>query len=286
MGKNYRRKYRKEDDFDKLVQGLSSLYVIYLFLLWFFDRERFYRWLIYGLIIFALLILGMFLYYKIKRDLREKKKEKVINIIKEANLEKYINDFISNYGLGNQEKKEKSWNYRDYSFAKYRINDLNKYLKLRNIVFSDQDIVLLLKEYIEEREFKKMEMSSELKNYYFNDINGKDFENLLYRLYEKMGYEIQLTGKSGDQGADLIVAKGKNRIAIQAKCYKNNLVNNKAIQEAVASKGIYNCNIATVVTNSDFTSGAIELAKANNVYLINGKKLKELLLYYLKENWV
>jgi len=127
--------------------------------------------------------------------------------------------------------------------------------------------------------------SSKASNYYFKNLRGADFEKLLYRLYEKMGYAVQLTGKTGDQGGDLIITKEGKRIVVQAKRYQD-LVNNKAIQEAVAAKGIYNCNSATVIVTSDFTDGALELAKANYVYLINGKKLREFLLYYLKEVWI
>jgi HJR/Mrr/RecB family endonuclease len=223
------------------------------------------------------------LYVKIRRRAKDKKIVKMVNVIKAANLEKYINDFISNYGLGKQERKENSWICRDYSMASYRIDDLRKFLRERDIAFSDQEIRLLLEKYIEERDLKMLKIPSS-GNHYFKNLSGSDFEKLLYRLYESMGYAVQLTGKSGDQGGDLIITKEGKRIVVQAKCYQN-LVNNKAIQEAVAAKGIYNCNSSTVVTTSDFTDGALELAKVNYVYLINGKKLKELLLYYLKENW-
>lgn len=281
-----KRKYKEENgDLWKLIEGFSALCVLYLLLLWFIDRENFWRWIIYGFIVIILIITGFILYKKIQIKAKKEKIKKITNIIKEANLEKYINDFVSNYGLGKQEKIGKSWNYRDYSIAWYRINDLIKFLKEKNIVFSNSDTCLLLKECIEEREYKKMTESQEVSSYYFKDLSGADFEKLLYRLYEKIGYVVQLTGKTGDQGGDLVITKKGKKIVIQAKKYQD-LVNNKAIQEAVAAKGIYNCDSSTVVTTSDFTDGALELAKANNVYLINGKKLKELLLYYLKENWI
>jgi len=286
MARYYKRKCKKDNsDLWKFIEALFSLYVIYLFLLWFADKENFWRWIIYGLIVVILITAGIILYEKIRVKTKEKKIKRITNIIEKAGLEKYINDFISSYGIGRQEKKQKSWNYRDYSIAWYRINDLNKFLKEKNILLSSYNICLLLKEYIEEREYKKMLESSKASNYYFKNLRGADFEKLLYRLYEKMGYAVQLTGKTGDQGGDLIITKEGKRIVVQAKRYQD-LVNNKAIQEAVAAKGIYNCNSATVIVTSDFTDGALELAKANYVYLINGKKLREFLLYYLKEVWI
>jgi len=285
MPRKYRRRYKKDDELDRLITGFLVLYIFALLGLRFTDKERFWRWIIYGLIVFILIIAGIVLYKKLREKFRTKKIERLTASIRKAGLEEYINNFISNYGLGSQEKKQISWNYRDYSIAWYRIDDLRKFLKEKNILFSNNDICLLLKEYIEEREYKKMIEGSEASSHRFKDLRWDDFEKLLYRLYEKMGYAVQFTGKRGDQGSDLVITKKGKRIVVQAKCYQG-LVNNKAIQEAVAAKGLYNCDGATVVTTSDFRGGALELAKANNVYLINGKKLRELLLDYLKENWI
>jgi len=50
------------------------------------------------------------------------------------------------------------------------------------------------------------------------------------------------------------------------------------IQEAVASKGYYDCSKAMVVTNSFFTQQAIELARRNQVELWDRNKLVTVLL--------
>lgn len=55
-------------------------------------------------------------------------------------------------------------------------------------------------------------------------------------------------------------------VAIQAKRFKRK-VGIKAIQEAVAAKGYYDCSQAMVVTNSFYTLQAVKLAKANDVQL-------------------
>ena len=46
----------------------------------------------------------------------------------------------------------------------------------------------------------------------------------------------------------------------------------------------YNANQGVVITNSEFTPGAEELAKANNVILIDGKDLKKLADFTFEEN--
>ncbi len=286
MARYYRkRQRRKEDPFFEFFYFVSTLYFFVILLFWFTDRDAFWRWVVYGIVFLVLLFVGIFFFFKIKKEARRKKIERMTRAIKEVGLTDYIDNFISNFGLAKQEPRQRSWNYRDYSISWDRIGDLIRFLKEKGISFYKEDLCLLLENRIDEREYRKMTESQDSVTKNFKDLSGTDFENLLYRLYEKMDYTVQRSGKSGDQGGDLVIAKKGNRIVVQAKRYQN-LVNNKAIQEAVAAKRIYNCKGSTVVTTSDFTDGALELAKANNVYLINGKKLKELLLYYLKENWI
>jgi HJR/Mrr/RecB family endonuclease len=79
--------------------------------------------------------------------------------------------------------------------------------------------------------------------------------------------------------------RGQERILIQAKCYKNVSVGNDAVQQAVAAKSYYDCNKAAVVTTSNFTREAIELAKVNNVELVAKPRLQELLVQHLSESW-
>ena len=75
-------------------------------------------------------------------------------------------------------------------------------------------------------------------------------------------------------GADVIAYKDGIKFVIQVKFY-NNPVGNKAVQEVVASIGMYKANKGMVVTNSTFTSSAIELAEANDIQLIDGEKIEE-----------
>lgn len=75
-------------------------------------------------------------------------------------------------------------------------------------------------------------------------------------------------------GADVIAYKDNIKYVIQAKFY-NNPVGNKAVQEVVASIGMYKANKGIVVTNSTFTTSAIELAQANNIELVDGEKIEQ-----------
>lgn len=99
-------------------------------------------------------------------------------------------------------------------------------------------------------------------------MRGVEFENYLARVFQSLGYHVETTRTSGDQGVDLVVQIGHRRIAIQAKGYVNS-VGNAAVQQAVAGKSIYNCGFSAVITNSRFTNAAIELASANHCVLIS-----------------
>lgn len=112
---------------------------------------------------------------------------------------------------------------------------------------------------------------------YSNITNGYDFEAFVANVYKMLGYNVEgVTSKSGDQGADVIIEKDNIKYAIQVKYY-NNPVGNKAIQEVVAAKSFYKTDKAMVVTNSTFTPQAITLANVNDVLLVDGNKLDELI---------
>lgn len=94
-----------------------------------------------------------------------------------------------------------------------------------------------------------------------------------------MGFQVTQTRKTGDQGADLILIKNGQRIAVQAKRYSGK-VSNGAVQEIVAAKQYYNCQKTMIVTNSFFTDSAIKLANVNGVQLIDREKLYEWIRLY------
>lgn len=112
------------------------------------------------------------------------------------------------------------------------------------------------------------------------DIDKRDgiqFEKYLGYLFKVQGYKVAVTKASGDYGADLVIQKAYRRIVVQAKRYSKN-VGIKAVQEAQAAISHYSASEAWVVTNSDYTSAAYDLAKSNNVRLINRDELVEMIL--------
>jgi HJR/Mrr/RecB family endonuclease len=108
-------------------------------------------------------------------------------------------------------------------------------------------------------------------------MRGPEWEDFLVRVFRLLGATVEPTGTSGDQGVDLIATLGPRRYAIQAKGYVS-AVGNGAVQEAVAGMAHYRCNACAVITNSRFTTGAVELAESNRCRLIGEDDVPALVL--------
>lgn len=146
-------------------------------------------------------------------------------------------------------------------------NGIRIYLIFVIILFVS--LIVLIKHQI--KVFKENKLRN-LKITEIDKMTGEDFEKLLKAYFEDEGYKVSLTPKTNDYGADLILRKKKETIVVQAKRY-NSKVGNKAVQEIVSAKPIYKATKAIVVTNNYFTKNAINLAKANDVALLDRKYL-------------
>ncbi|MGG3801204.1 restriction endonuclease [Metabacillus fastidiosus] len=125
---------------------------------------------------------------------------------------------------------------------------------------------------VENRQMKKMARSGIR---VIDEMDGYQFEVYLKALFKELGYKPEVTKKTGDYGADLVL-KGRNKIVIQAKRYNmKNKVSIGAIQEVYAAQAYYQANEAWVITNSLFTKQAEILAKACGVKLLDRYHLQE-----------
>ncbi len=93
----------------------------------------------------------------------------------------------------------------------------------------------------------------------------------------ELGYKVEATKVTGDQGADLILSKADLRIAVQVKGYFSSVANS-AVQEAFAGMAYYKCHFCAVVTNSRFTPAAKDVARNIGCALIDEDTLPEVIL--------
>lgn len=109
-----------------------------------------------------------------------------------------------------------------------------------------------------------------------DQLSGIEFEEFLAGLFRAQGYAAELTPTSGDYGADLILSKGGQRIAVQAKRYVGS-VGVGAVQEALSGMAYYNCQVAWVITTGAFTTNALELAQKSGVKMVGRSDIGKLM---------
>jgi restriction endonuclease Mrr len=203
---------------------------------------------------------------KIEEERKYNQFKKYIIANKPKNLHDYIKEYVVHF--------DQSGSHLDYL-------RLFRLLKEKGLSHTDDQVQELLKKAREEIEIMAFEenLSNPEPNCLIDDIDimsGEAFELCLSDLYEKMGYVVESTPVTGDQGADLIITKHGIRSIIQAKRYSGT-VGNSAVQQAIAALSYYQGNKAVVITNNYFTKSAVKLAKSANVELIDRDKLHSLI---------
>lgn len=119
----------------------------------------------------------------------------------------------------------------------------------------------------------------------FADLNPREMEFLVERLYRAMGYCARTTPQSRDGGVDVVAlrdtASGREKLAIQCK-HQTGTVGREVLQKllgVIAADPSYSAGV--VVTSADFSRDAREFGQQNGrLQLIDGNVLQRLLVQY------
>lgn len=158
---------------------------------------------------------------------------------------------------------ELPYNLKNFSNIKYDLN----YLHSRNTCY---DFIKHSK-ISEKRKVEKFTSLKELIKISKHDpqilheISPFQFEKLVGDLFKKMGYDVSMTEQSKDSGIDLILTDRKNDSITLVECKKynrNSKVSINTIREVLGTMSLHNIQKAIIITTSEFTSSAKELAKA------------------------
>lgn len=112
-------------------------------------------------------------------------------------------------------------------------------------------------------------------------MKGSEFETFVVDLLKCNGFSnVTQTKLSGDFGVDVIGFKDNKKYVFQCKRFKGKL-GLKPIQEAYAGKRHYRADEAVVITNSEFTKAAMELASDTDIICCDRNQLAKLLENYV-----
>ena len=114
---------------------------------------------------------------------------------------------------------------------------------------------------------------------YLLGISPDDFEVAVVRLFKKMGFDAEKSPPSNDRGRDAVLTKDGRTDLVQCKRYAvENLVGRPAMQQFLGTIQSEKADGGYFVTTSGYSKGAIEVAEAHGIHLIDGKKLCKMML--------
>jgi Restriction endonuclease/DnaJ domain len=99
-------------------------------------------------------------------------------------------------------------------------------------------------------------------------MTSRQFEVLLKNLFASKGYWVARIGGRSELGADLLLNDGRGRTIVQTR-RRHGVVDQEAVEQAVAAMTRYRVERGLVVTPSDYSQQAVAAANSNGVTLWN-----------------
>lgn len=96
-------------------------------------------------------------------------------------------------------------------------------------------------------------------------LTPNDFEVLICNLVEGLGYKVKHFAPGEDIGIDIIAANEKRSMAIQVKKYIKRKVNLAMVYHTYGAAAYYDCTKKIIVTLSELTPKALEVAEKLDV---------------------
>lgn len=122
------------------------------------------------------------------------------------------------------------------------------------------------------------QVANNLNRSVLNNMSWQEFEGLVGEAFRRKGYSVLDVGGGGpDGGIDLVLMKGKESFLVQCKQWKAYKVGVDVVRElygVMASKGATG---GFVVTSGSYTDDAKSFASGQNITLLDGKALHELI---------
>ncbi len=117
---------------------------------------------------------------------------------------------------------------------------------------------------------------ADLKLAQLGTLTPEGFEEFVAEVFEAMGYTVDRVGGSGDEGADLRVAKKGLRGVVQCKYFSRGVVGSPELQKFLGTVHHTKSHKGFFVTTRTFTLAAEKFVADHPIELIDGPRLVEL----------
>lgn len=107
-------------------------------------------------------------------------------------------------------------------------------------------------------------------------LTPEEFEEFIGELFEALDFEVERVGGSGDDGADLKLARGPLRAIVQCKFYKKGVIGSPDLQKFLGTIHQTASQKGYFVTTSSFSLTAEKFAANQPIELIDGPRLAEM----------
>ena len=107
---------------------------------------------------------------------------------------------------------------------------------------------------------------------FWMSLSGTEFERELATLYKQLGYQVQSTPTTGDEGVDLIIRKDGKKTVVQCKGYQDP-VGPAIVRELFGSMIHSNADSAILACTGGFTKGVVEFAEGKPIELISASEM-------------
>lgn len=102
---------------------------------------------------------------------------------------------------------------------------------------------------------------------------GVQYERMVAGKLAALGFSVEFTPRTGDQGVDVLAVRGCQRLAVQCKDYQGS-VGNDAIQQAYAGAGFHQMSEAIVVSSGKYTPAALTAGQRLGVKCLHHDELE------------
>ncbi len=117
---------------------------------------------------------------------------------------------------------------------------------------------------------------AELKLAQLTSLSPETFEEFVAELFEALGYTVEQTGGTGDEGADLRLRRKDLLAIVQCKYHKRGVVGSPELQKFLGTIHHTRSHKGFFVTTSTFSLAAEKFVADHPIELIDGPRLVEL----------